>query len=247
MRWLDVSPGVVGWAAACVILFLLASAPARAQGDSAQSATPDGAAADTSLTGSRAGPAPMDTTPPSSGPFSRMRTLFEKTIFKVDVLTLEVGLGEEDTRRLEAIAAGRRYSAQLADTIAEVAIHSQDAWARIVFKRGASLDQFVDGVLDNLKKAREAEIIDAEAYDLVAEGLPRWFAFLAKRRIQKGDQILYRIAGDTLRTQFRAADGEILLDQSDVGSERRLAVLGSYFVRKSDFREGLIKSLFPGE
>jgi hypothetical protein len=54
----------------------------------------------------------------------------------------------------------------------------------------------------------------------------------------------YRIRGDTLRTQFLSLEGKLLMDQTDVGPERRRSVLGSYFVRKSDFREGLIKSLF---
>jgi hypothetical protein len=34
------------------------------------------------------------------------------------------------------------------------------------------------------------------------------------------------------------------LDQVDIGPERRLAVLGSYFAPESDFREGLVRSLF---
>jgi hypothetical protein len=38
--------------------------------------------------------------------------------------------------------------------------------------------------------------------------------------------------------------GELLLDQTDAGSSPRLSVLGSYFVRGSEFREGLIGSLF---
>ncbi len=173
-----------------------------------------------------------------------MHTLLEKTIFKVDVLTLEVRLGAEDTRRIEALAAGRDDWKALANSIAEVAIYSEDAWARIEFKRGVSLGQFLDGVDDNLRRARDAGIIDEADYELISRGLPRWFSFLDERRIFKNDRIEYRIVGDTLRTQYWSADGRLLLDQTDVGPERRLAVLGSYFVRKSDFRDGLIKSVF---
>ncbi len=186
----------------------------------------------------------MDTASLGNGPYSRMTTLLEKTIFKVDVLTLEVRLGVEDTRRVESLASGRQYSKPLADSIAGVAMHSQDAWAQIEFVRGASLEQFLGGIDDNLKKARDAGIIDQAAYAMVSEGLPRWFDFLKERRVQKGDRIVYRIADDRLRTQYWAASGEKLLDQVDEGPERRLAVLGSYFVRGSDFREGLVKSLF---
>jgi hypothetical protein len=58
--------------------------------------------------------------------------------------------------------------------------------------------------------------------------------------------MFYRIRGDTLHTVFRSAEGENLLDQVDVGPERRLFVLGGYFAPNSDFREKLVKSLFRG-
>ena len=189
-------------------------------------------------------PAAMDTTSLGGGPYARMRALLEKTIFKVDVLTLEVRFGTETSGRLEELIGDRSHSSDLADSVAAVAVQARDAWARIEFKRGVSLDQFVDGSLDNVRRAREQGIIRPEDYETVSEGLPRWFAFLEERRIHEGDQIVYRIRGDTLRTQFRAANGEILLDQTDIGPERRLSVLGAYFARKSDFAKRLVKSLF---
>ncbi len=69
------------------------------------------------------------------------------------------------------------------------------------------------------------------------------YAFLADRRIQPGDRMFYRISGDTLRTVFQSGGGEILLDQVDVGPERRLSVLGGYFAPDSDFRDKLVRSL----
>ena len=187
----------------------------------------------------------MDTALVGVGRYARMSTLLEKTIFKVDVLTLEIRFGEETARGLEELIGGRPYSSDLADSIAEIAVHSQDAWARMEFKRGVSLDQFVDGVREDLGRARDADFITPADYEMIAERVPRWFAFLEERRIQKGDQILYRIRGDTLRTQFIGLDGELLLEQTDVGRERRFAVLGSYLAPKSSFRKGLIRSLFP--
>lgn len=222
-----------GWLATrgfvAAILLLIACPPAAAQASGAAS------------------PA-MDTLSVGRSPYSRMRTLLEKTIFKVDVLTLDVHLGDEDAQRIERLlAGGRRYSRELADSIAAVAIYSRDAWLRIEFLRNVSLRQFVDGIDDNLRHVPEAGIIERSDYEMITENLPRWFSFLRERGIHKGDQIHYRIRGDSLRTVYRAAGGEILLDQVDVGEERRLAVLGSYFVRKSDFRKGLIKSLFDSD
>ena len=83
---------------------------------------------------------PMDTSSLGTGPYSRMTTLLEKTIFKVDVLTLEVWLSAEDTRQLEGLVGGRRHSDELADSIAEVAIHSKDALVSSRFERRVSLD-----------------------------------------------------------------------------------------------------------
>ena len=178
------------------------------------------------------------------GPYVDMRMLFEKTIFKVDVLTLHIRLNEADAREIERLVRGRRYSDQLADSVADVAIQSRDVWARIRFERNVSLGQFLDGTEDNLEKVHKAGIIDESDYDLISKGMPVWYAFLEERGILDGDLAYYRIRGDTLRTQYVGVEGEVLLDQTDVGPERRLAVLGSYFVRGSDFRKGLIKSLF---
>ncbi|HSM08267.1 MAG TPA: hypothetical protein VLA33_04535, partial [Gemmatimonadota bacterium] len=64
-----------------------------------------------------------------------------------------------------------------------------------------------------------------------------------ERGIRSGDRMLQRVRGDTLRTVYEGADGEVLLDQVDVGPERRLAVLGGYFAPGSDFRQGLVESV----
>ena len=65
--------------------------------------------------------------------------------------------------------------------------------------------------------------------------------------MREGDALLYRVRGDTLHSGYRAVTGELLLQQADVGPERRLAVLGSYFVPGSSFREALLDSLLGDE
>ncbi len=180
----------------------------------------------------------------ADGPFATMHTLFEKTIFKVDILTLDLRFNEDVQRRLKALASGRALTPTLADSVAAVAVDARDIWARLRFERGVSLDQFVDAVRGNAGRARDAGIISDDTFDDVARNLPVWYAFLEDRRIHDGDEMFYRIRGDTLRTVYRAVTGEILLDQVDVGAQRRLAVMGGYFAPKSDFRKGLIESLF---
>ncbi|MFQ5678908.1 MAG: hypothetical protein ACE5HP_05560 [Gemmatimonadota bacterium] len=186
---------------------------------------------------------PLDTAAVGTFPHTRMRTLLEKTLFKVNVLTLEVRLGAEDAARIQRLLLAGEGSDSLEDSLASAAARSRDAFARIEFRRGVSLRRFVAAVHQNMRRARAAGYLTAAEYEEIAAAFPGWFAFLERRRIRVGDQLLYRIHGDTLRTVYRDPGGEVLLDQTDVGPERRLAVLGSYFAPGSDFRRGLIRSL----
>ncbi len=182
--------------------------------------------------------------PPEGGPFSEMNALLEKTLFKVDVLTLQVRVSEETAAELAGLVRGRQYSNELADSVAVLVLRERDAWARIEFLRSVSLNQLVDGIRDNMKKAVEAGLLEEEDFTTITAAMPVWFGFLEVEGASRGDEILYRIRGDSLRTVYRTAGEEVLLDQVDVGAERRMAVLGSYFAPGSDFRKRLIRSLF---
>jgi hypothetical protein len=54
----------------------------------------------------------------------------------------------------------------------------------------------------------------------------------------------YRIRGDSLHTVVRTAEGRVLVDHRDADPQAPLSVLGGYFSPGSDFREGLLNSLF---
>ncbi len=177
---------------------------------------------------------------PEATPAVTTRTLLEKTIFKVDVLTLELWLGPETVQRLELPLPDDDESREEA---ARIALDSRDAWAELIFKRGVSLDQFLGGIAENMRRVRDEGLITAEGYERVAAGMPRSYAPLAASGIASGDRIFYRISGDTLRTVYQRAGGELVVDQTDIGPERRLSLLGSFFVKGSDFRRGLVGSL----
>jgi hypothetical protein len=186
---------------------------------------------------------PVDPIPrPGTEPSLTTRTLLEKTIFKVDVLTLELWLGPETVQRLTHLLP-LQDDAQSREAAARIALDSRDAWAELVFRRGVSLDQFLGGIDENMRRARDAGLITSEGYHLVATGLPRSYAPLAAGGIAEGDRILYRVTGDTLRTVYQRAGGELVVDQTDIGPERRLSLLGSFFVKGSDFRKGLVGTL----
>ena len=151
-------------------------------------------------------------------------------------------IGAETARRLERWRPQDREQAD-PDSLAWIALSSQDAWARLVFRRDVSLDQFLGGIDENMRRARDAGLITPEGYERVAADLPVSYAPLAADGITEGDRILYRVRGDTLRTVYQRGGGELVVDQTHIGPERRLSLLGSFFVKGSDFRKGLVESL----
>jgi hypothetical protein len=172
-------------------------------------------------------------------------TLAKSLLFvRVDVVDLEVRFGLETASQLEAAAGGRDLTPPLLHSIARIATQSQDASIHLRFLRDIDLDRFISGARKNTKLVYKAGIIKKETYHEIAERLPFWYSFLRTRGIKTDDLMIYRIQGDSLRTIYRGSDGKVYLDLQGQGQERCLAVLGSYFVPGSEFRDSLIRSLF---
>ena len=184
-----------------------------------------------------------DTAGPRAGPYGRMHMLLERTIFKVDVLTLDVWFGPSTAGRIEGLLSRSPQSRGLADSLAAAALEANDVLTRLTFRRNVRLGQFLDGIRGNLRRATRAGIVTPAEFQSISTDLPRWYSFLAERGIRSGDRMYQRVRADTLRTVYVDPEGDILLDQVDVGPERRLAVLGGYFAPGSDFREGLVASV----
>lgn len=181
------------------------------------------------------------------GPFATMHALLEKSIFNFDIVTVDIRLSPGLQARLESLLAGRDRTSALADSAAGLTVDARDVWVRVLFKRGISLDQFVDAGRKNARRAHEAGFISERTFSEVYYNLPVWYDFLRERRIEKGDEMHYRIRGDSLRTVYCGVGGEVFLDQLDIGAERRLSVMGGYFAPRSDFREDLLESLWTRE
>ena len=181
-----------------------------------------------------------------TGPFARMSTLYEKSFLflKVDVLNVEVRFGSEVAEKVKSFVQSGDEPSKFADSIADTAIHAQDAFVHIRFLRDISLNRFIQEARESTKLVREAGIIDNPSYEHISKNLPIWYALLANRGIREGDEMFYRIRGESLRTVYRGVDGTIYVDQEDKGRLSPLAVLGGFFVEKSKFRKGLLQSLF---
>ncbi|MDX1577898.1 MAG: hypothetical protein R3266_05415 [Gemmatimonadota bacterium] len=181
-------------------------------------------------------------------PFATMGMKLERTIFDVDVLALTVRVDRGTAERIrEALHGVERYDDRYEDDVAAIAIDPREAVARIDFLRGIRLDQFLDGVVDDMEKAVEASWVEPETASTLRDSLPVWFGFLEERGIRDGDRLAYHIEGDTLRTVFWGSEERaVLLDQTDVGRQNVLALLGAYFAPGSSFREDLVESLWKG-
>ena len=172
-----------------------------------------------------------------------MGTLLEKTFLKVDVLTVDVCFDAATAERFAAIASAGRLTGAAADSIARAALAGRLAIGRIQFVRSVSLDQFIEGIAEDQRKAVRAGFLPDSVFRAISRGLPVWFAFLEERGIRKGDQLLYELESESIRTVFVGADGKVLLDQTDPGRERRNSVLATWLAPGSSFRPGLLRSL----
>lgn len=184
-----------------------------------------------------------DTVGAGAGTFGRMHMLLERTILKVDVLTLDVRVGPTTAARIKRLVTKSSGSGGLSESVAAAALEATDVLTRLEFHRDVGLDRFLGGIRDNLRRATRAGIVTPDQFRSISADLPQWYSFLADRDIRSGDRMYQRVRSDTLRTVYVGAEGDLLLDQVDVGPERRLAVLGGYFAPGSDFREGLVASV----
>ena len=186
----------------------------------------------------------VDTGPLGNSRYAVMEMLLEKTIFKVNVLRLEVRVDTATARRLESLVRSAHRRQEVEDSIALAVLAAPHAMARVTFERNISLKQFLDAVEDGMQKTADAGWLSEEEFLDINGWMPRWFGFLAEDGIRDGDVITYRLSGDTLRTVYRTVSGDIPFDEILVGRKHRYGVLGAYFAPKSSFRKKLLRSLF---
>lgn len=174
---------------------------------------------------------------------AHMRMKFEKTWFGVDVARVDVWFDRATGDRIRALATGQRFSDQLAERIAQTTLGAEDVQVQVEFLRDVSLGEFLDAARENLGDARNAGYISKQTFEIAWRGVQTDFASLRKRGFDDGDRLIYRARADSLQTIVRSGN-QVLLDVTsrDLGSRR--AMIASYFAPRTDFRKGLIKSLF---
>ena len=181
--------------------------------------------------------------PPTAAGAVHLEAQLEKTIFKVDVIALDLWLGPTSADEVGRLCSAAFPGAVPRDSLAAIVAGSRDARARMVLQRDVGLDRFLDGVIADMRRACGAGLLGAEGFELVARGLPVWLAPLRADGLREGDCLLYHIAGDTLRTLVERRDGGVVIDQTDVGAEHRRALLGSLVAPGGGFADELLDQL----
>lgn len=197
------------------------------------------------LHGQPAGPVPVDTAGLSHAAHGRMEMLLEKSIFNVNVLSLDLRFGTETAARLRRLTEDRAGDGDgpAADSLARAALDARDAWARVEYHRGFGFDRFLEGTRRNLSGLARMPAADSADLARISDRLSRWHRYFGDRGVREGDVLHFRIRGDTVRSVLVGPEGEVVADTVASDPLLRLAVLGRYFAPGSDFRDPLLRSL----
>lgn len=219
--------------AVALLLVLAVPAASAAQGRSDPGPGPDAIAVAEDPFGSDVG----------ANAAREMTALMEVTILNIDVLTLTVRVDAPTRARLDSLVAGRRYSDELADSVAAVMLEADRMWARQVLHRDVSYGRMLGGMRETSEKAADAGYISAAYLERFSASLPELFGFLEEDGASEGDEIFFLVEGDSVRTLYRTVDGRVLLDRTAVDPEGRRGSVPSFFAPDTRFRKRLVESL----
>ena len=174
----------------------------------------------------------------------RFDFFLKKTFLNIDVLRLQLVLDEQTGRDVEKIVNGRKHTRDLENAAAARFLEARSADATLELLRSVSYKQFVKGSSKTQKRISSFGLYDEATGEVIANDTASRFAFLKERGMEEGDRMHYVVRGDSLFSTYTRADGTVELNDIRVGPERRLSILGGYFVPKTNFRDGLVDQLF---
>lgn len=177
---------------------------------------------------------------------SHMHALMQKTLLKVDVLTVDICFDEPTARRFVAIAGQGRLRGAAADSITRAALTGRLALARVAFLRDITVRDFLQGVDEDLRNAVDAGVLADSVYRTVTAGLPAWYAPLQRRGIRTGDVLVYEMQSNAVRTIYRNREGRTLLERTDTGRAKRNSPLAAWLAPGSPVRDELLRSMQQG-
>lgn len=173
-----------------------------------------------------------------------LEMVYRRTLFRIDIMRLSVRVDSAADRRIRAVTEGREYGDALADSVAAAVLAADRLLVETRLLRDVTLDQFMDGMADNLDRARDDGLLTPEERDAVYLETGERFLPFREGGLPKSWSVRYDIRGDAVAMSVRDAEGHVRLESRSTGRARRVAVLGSYLAPSSDFREDLLRSAF---
>ncbi len=175
---------------------------------------------------------------------TRFDYVLEKTIFKVDAVRLEVTVAGETPALVAQLLSRWPDRGSSSDSVAALYLGSKRADVRMTFLRSFGLNRFLDANRDVLRKlVRSGHLTEEEFQRLDGENRRR-FAVLAADGVRDGDRLEHEVSGDTVTTVYTDVTGAVRIDEVQVGSDQRMALLGSLFGPRSGFRKGLLDLVY---
>jgi hypothetical protein len=187
---------------------------------------------------------PVDRSGLATGPYSVLHALMEATLFKIDVLTVDLTVDRPTRDALRKIAAGKAYTPDREEQIVRSVLHVGDSLVEVRFLRDVDLSDFLSEAEKQLTLAAKASLISRDERDAGVRRLRSFFRGLVERGFEDGDQLLYRARSDSLRMVLLTAKGKMLADERIPGARSGVIVLASYLAPQTTFREPLVRSLF---
>lgn len=172
-----------------------------------------------------------------------LRSLYEATILRIDVMRLRVEVDSVTASAAEALIRGAARSSGLEREVALRYRTAREATIEMEFLIGTSGKTFVSGTLEALRGLVADRVLTPGQLDAVEQATTARFAFLEGAGVEDSDRLRYRIAGDTLWTTWRRGDA-VLTDERVADRLLVDVILATFFAPSSDFRKGLLDSAF---
>ena len=170
------------------------------------------------------------------GPHAKLRFFFEVTFMKIDIAWVEAYLDPATAAVVERVVVGD-YSKGRARALEMALLEGDPMLLRMELARGGGAGRFIGATRDNLKAAVECGSMGQTTFDELWSYVGELLAPVDQRGMEKGDAILYRIDGASVRIVYLGPAGEILVDGTYEDAEAARGFVGSFLCRKTAFSE----------
>jgi len=179
-----------------------------------------------------------------ASPEAKLSYLFEVTFMKIDVATVMARLDDETTQALAAIVSEGKRSDERTNRASDALLAADTIAFGMEFRRDGEFDRFLKGVLNNLEKAMEADIVTAEEHARIRDAFEALMLPHQERGAFQGDRLLFRVQADGVRVIYLGFDDQVLVDSFEAGGDWARGIKGVFAGEKSKLRKKLVERVW---